>query len=483
MSDPSRPATPQPGRQRSYWLREALAGEAEPSALPPLTDATYDVIVVGGGYTGMWTAYFLTEADPSIRVAILEQDICGGGPSGRNGGFLHGWWDQLPLLEELHGPDGAMEVARAADESVDGTRAFCERHGVDAWFRHGGYLRVSASAAQDSDGDDAVEACRRLGAGDQLVELSPAEVQARCASPAFRGGVLMPNAATIQPARLARGLRRVLLERGVTIHEGTRATAIAANGAVTVRAGEVSLTADQAVLAVNAWAAGWPRHRSALVAWGSYMILTDPAPEALRRIGWTGGEAITDSRFTVHYFRTTPDGRIAFGAGVGAAGFGGRIGSSFEHDSHAVERAVAGLRRLLPDLAGVPVTEAWGGPIDVSPDRLPIIGTTHGGRVHHAYGYSGNGVGPAHLAGRILAARIARTGDEVARLPIAGRRVRRFPPEPIRYVGARIVREALIRRDEVSDAGRRPGWIVRLLVRLPRMLGYRLGPHPSAAPD
>jgi len=484
VSDPSRPETPQPGRQRSYWLREALADEADPSPLPPPTDdAAYDVIVVGGGYTGMWTAYFLTETDPSIRVAILEQDICGGGPSGRNGGFLHGWWDQLPLLEELHGPDGAMEVAHAADESVEGTQAFCERHGVDAWFRRGGYLRVSASTAQDGDGDDAVEACRRLGASDQLVELSPAEVQARCASPAFRGGVLMPNAATIQPARLARGLRRVLLERGVAIHEGTRATAFAVNGAVTVRAGKVSLTADQAVLAVNAWTAGWPRHRSALVAWGSYMILTDPAPEALRQIGWTGGEAITDSRFTVHYFRTTPEGRVAFGAGVGAAGFGGRIGPSFERDSHAVERAVAGLRRLLPDLADVPVTEAWGGPIDVSSDRLPIIGRTHGGRVHHAYGYSGNGVGPAHLAGRILAARIARTDDEVGRLPIADRRVRRFPPEPLRYVGARIVREALIRRDEVSDAGQRPGWIVRLLVRLPRLLGYRLGPHPSAARD
>jgi hypothetical protein len=144
---------------------------------------------------------------------------------------------------------------------------------------------------------------------------------------------------------------------------------------------------------------------------------------------------------------------------------------------------MAGLRRLLPDLADVPVTEAWGGPIDVSSDRLPIIGSTHGGRVHHAYGYSGNGVGPAHLAGRILAGRIAGRDDEVTRLPIAGRRARRFPPEPIRYAGARVVREALIRSDELSDAGRRPGPIVRLLVRLPRLLGYRLGPHPTPAHD
>jgi glycine/D-amino acid oxidase-like deaminating enzyme len=483
VSRPS-PEAPPPGRQRSYWLREALADEADHAPLPPPREpATYDVVIIGGGYTGLWTAYFLTEADPAVRVAIIEQDICGGGPSGRNGGFLHGWWDQLPLLEELYGPDGALDVARAVDASVQATRAFCDRHGIDAWFRRGGYLRVSASAAQDGDGDAAVATCERLGVGDELVVLTPTEVQARCASPAFRGGVLMPNAATIQPARLARGLRRVLLERGVTIHEGSRASGLRVDGHVEVRVGDVTLLAEHAVLAVNAWAAGWPRHRSALVAWGSYMVLTEPAPDLLARIGWTGGEAITDSRFTVHYFRTTADGRVAFGAGVGAAGFGGRIGASFERDGHAVERAVAGLRRLLPDLADVPVMDSWGGPIDVSSDRLPIIGSTHGGRVHHAYGYSGNGVGPAHLAGRIIAARLGGGADEVARLPIAGRRARRFPPEPIRYVGARIVREALIRGDEVSDQGRRPGPVIRLLVRLPRLLGYRLGPHASPSRD
>jgi glycine/D-amino acid oxidase-like deaminating enzyme len=482
--DSSRPDGPRPGLQRSYWLREALAAEPDSAPLtPPTEPATHDVVIIGGGYTGLWTAYFLTEADPAMRVAIVERDICGGGPSGRNGGFLHGWWDQLPLLEELYGAEAALEVARAVDASVDGTRAVCERHGIDAWFRRGGYLRVSASAAQDGDGDGAVAACRRLGVGSELHELSAAEVRSRCTSPSFRGGVLMPNGATIQPARLARGLRRVLLDRGVTIHERSPASGLRVDGTVSVRAGGTTLRADHAVLAVNAWAAGWARHRSALVAWGSYMILTEPAPELLERIGWTGGEAIADSRFTVHYFRTTPDGRVAFGAGVGAAGFGGHIGTSFERDGRAVRRTMAGLRRLLPDLAAVPVTEAWGGPIDVSSDRLPIIGTTHGGRVHHAYGYSGNGVGPAHLAGRILAARIAGGSDDLARLPIAERHARRFPPEPIRYVGARIVREALIRHDEIADQGRNPGWIVRLLVRLPRLLGYRLGPHPTHSHD
>ena len=483
MPDSTGRRVPEPGLRRSYWLRDALAAEGDPAPAAPLTGtARHDVAIIGGGYTGLWTAYFLTERDPSASVVILEQDICGGGPSGRNGGFLHGWWDQLPLLSDLYGSERALEVAWAVDEAVDGTRRFCERHDVDAWFDRGGYLRVSASSAQDGDWTASVAAARALGVAEQFMELSPDEVRERCASPTFRGGAFMPSAATVQPARLARGLRRVLLERGVSIHEGTRARRLRVGGGVRIDTDGGEVRADQAVLAMNAWAAGWPGFRSSLVAWGSYILLTDPAPERLGELGWTGGEAITDSRFTVHYFRPTPDGRVAFGAGVGPAGFGGNIGRRFEHDRRAVERARAGLDRLLPSFADVPATEAWGGPIDVSSDRLPMIGSVRGGPVHYAHGYSGNGVGPAHLAGRILAATVCGSADPITRLPIVDRRTRRFPPEPMRYIGARLVREALIRQDELADDERPAGPLVRELSRLPRRLGYRLGPDRTKRP-
>lgn len=485
MAASNSPTPPVPRHRRSYWLREALAFEGDPEPLPPAVGSSqFDVVIVGGGYTGLWTAYCLTEREPDIRVAIVERDVCGSGPSGRNGGFLHGWWDQLPLLVDLYGPERALEAARAADEAIDGTRAFCDQHGVDAWFVRAGYLRVSASAAQDDEWAGPIATCARLGVGGSYHELTAAEVQARCASPAFRRGAFMPNAATIQPARLARGLRRVLVERGVTIHEQTRVQRIVTDGMVEVRTAGARIRAEQAVLAVNAWAAGWPGHRSTLMAWGSYIVLTEPAPDILSAMGWTGGEAIADSRFTVHYFRTTPDGRVAFGAGVGPAGFGGRIGHEFEHDRRSIRRAVSGMHRLLPALDSSTLSEAWGGPIDVTTDRLPLIGARSGGRVHYAHGYSGNGVGPARLAGRILAARILGSDDPLTRLAIVERRTRRLPPEPFRYVGARIVREALIRRDELNDAGRRPGPILRLLTRIPELLGYRIGAtHRSPAPD
>ena len=308
-----------------------------------------------------------------------------------------------------------------------------------------------------------------------------ARVQAVCASPAFRDGLWMPSAASIQPARLARGLRRVLLERGVVIHENSRVRRVvqdAGSGgpgqpSVGVTTDHGSVLAHEAVLAVNAWAAGWPGHRLRLLAWGSYMVVTEPIPDRLAALGWTGEELISDTRFTISYFRTTRDGRIAFGAGVGAAGLGGRIGGTFDRDHRAVARVVSNFDHLFPMLGRVRFEDAWGGPIDITADRFPEIGSRDGGRVHYAYGFAGNGAGPARLAGRILAALVDDPQDPLARLPLVGRRQRLLPPEPFRFIGARLIREALIRRDDAMDAGQTPGLAVRAISRVPGLMGYR----------
>jgi glycine/D-amino acid oxidase-like deaminating enzyme len=456
-----------------WWLREALdaeAGDPPPPAAPLEPGASgYDVAVVGGGYTGLWTAWWLLETQPGIRVAVLERATCGSGPSGRNGGFLHGWWDQAPYLVERFGADAALVVLRHVDESVGAIGAWCEASGVDAWYRRSGYLRVSASPAQDGEWSPAVRTLRALGVDDAYVELTGSEARARCNSPVIRGGALMHNAATVQPARLARGLRRVLIARGAAVHEGVEVTRVVpgAPNRLATSAGEVM--ADQVVLALNAWAADWPGFGTSLLAWGSHIVLTEPAPDALRAVGWTGGEAIA------HSFRTTPEGRVAFRAGVGRAAYGGRVDGRYDRDPRAEARARAALHRFLPGFADVPIADAWGGPIDISADRLPIIGSRAGGRIHHAHGYSGNGVAPAHFAGRVLAALATDPASELARLPIVNRHHQRFPPEPIRSVGVRLVREALVRSDEAQDEGHRAGLPVRLVAGLPRALGYRLG--------
>lgn len=430
---------------------------------------------MGGGYTGMWAAYFIGERNPGARIVLLEQDICGGGPSGRNGGFVHGWWESVGYLVERFGTDAGLELANEADEVVEGIGAWCARHKVDADYRKAGYLRVNGFPEEDSDWDEAVTRLRAIGVTDQLKPMDPDAVQRICASPIFREGLFMPSAASVQPALLARGLRRVLLEREVRIFEGTHVRAIDAGQRLSVRTDRAVVEADHAVVAINAWASGWPGLRSRVLPWGSYMVLTEPIPDHLAALGWTGAELISDSRFTISYFRTTRDGRIAFGGGVGAAGHSGRIDGTFTDDRRAVERVVANFNHLFPMLRDVRFEDAWGGPIDITGHRFPEIGSMHGGRVHFAHGFAGNGAGPSRLAGRILAALASGGDDPLARLPIVGRRQPRLPSEPIRSIGARMLREALIRRDDALDAGRRPAWYLRLAAGLPKLLGYRIG--------
>lgn len=501
------------GSRRSWWLREALAAEAAgapylTTAAPPLRGTTTaDIVIVGGGYTGLWAAHRITELEPGARVVVVEADICGGGPSGRNGGFVTTWWDELPTLIDRYGVDGALDAARTIEDTVDGIGSWCAAHGVDAWFTKRGSLQASAAPAQDGGWMEAVEACRAHGEAGRLLPLTPEEVGARVRSPVFRGGVFMPGAATVQPATLARGLRRVLLERGVVIHEGTAATEIdgqrpgwlgtagagarraparrgAAGGARPVRvrttstAGDGEVLAGAAVVALNAWAAAWPWFGRRLVTWSSYIVLTEPIPDRLEEIGWTGGEGLSDARFTLHYLRTTPDGRIAIGGGGGRAGFGGRIGGAFTSDETAAIRAAAGLRRLFPSLRSVRIEDAWGGPIDIASDHLPFFGSVRGRPVHYGHGYSGNGVGPSVVGGRILAARaLERLDDPALALPMAtGRPPRPFPPEPARYLGARLIREAAVRRERAEEREERVGLVTRELSRLSRRFGYHLGP-------
>jgi len=464
-----------PGAQRSWWLREALAAEKDSAPQAPLTsEISADVVVIGGGFTGLWTAYHLTQAKPDMKVVVLEQDICGGGPSGRNGGFASGWWDELDGLISLYGRDEAVRACRAISDSINAIGEFCRLHKVDAWYKHAGYLYAATAPQHEAIAEEIVRLAGEVGVPDELQALSPQEVKARCDSPAFRSGAFMRDGASVQPALLARGLRRVLLEWGVIIHEGTPVTRLDAGPpAVAITAGG-SVRAPKAVLALNAWAVGWPQLRRRLVAWSSYIVLTAPAPEKLAKIGWTGGELVTDFRTSVRYFRTTRDGRIAFGGGGGRAS--SRIDDSFTHDMRAVEEAAEGFRRLFPSFADVPLEDAWGGPIDVSPTHLPTFGSLAPGNLFYALGYTGNGVAPSHLAGKVIADLVTGADTDSTRLPMVNRKPRLFPPEPLRSIGAAVVRRAIIAKDTAEERGHHPNPVMLAIARMPRRMGYLLGP-------
>jgi glycine/D-amino acid oxidase-like deaminating enzyme len=441
---------------RSLWLQQALAAEEGGADSEKLTETLRaDVCIVGGGYTGLWTALRIAELEPGASVVLLEGDICGGGPSGRNGGFALSWWPKVETLVKRVGEEEALGLVRASVAAVDELGAFCEREGIDAHYRRGGWLWTATSPAQVGAWEGAVEAAAR--AGEHPLELlSAEEVQRRTGSPVHLGAAYEAGAATVQPALLARGLRRVALERGVRVFEGSplvdldRERGIARTPAGSVEAGAV-------VLATGAWLAGVPELKRAVVAVSSDMIATAPMPERLEEAGWTGGESISNCRLMVHYYRTTADGRIAFGQGGHRHVFGGRVDDEFLGRTPAAAEQV--LRRdlvsLVPYADGVEVTHAWGGPIDRTADGAPVFGRLPGGvPIVYGVGYSGNGVAPSLTAGKILASSALGRDDEWSGCGLNRGATGRFPPEPIRYVGGFVVRAAVKRKETREDDGR-----------------------------
>jgi len=451
-----------------WWSTEAEVDTADPSAASLEGDTRADVCVIGGGFTGLWTALALRAREPASRVVLLEADRCGAGPSGRNGGFLHGYWASTAGLRATLGDEDALALARTGERIIPAVRAF----GEEIWLREGGMLMVSTTPSQDDAIGDAVRAAEALGAPDEAVALDEHQLAKRIASPVFRRGVFFRECATVQPARLVRALRREVLAAGIELYEGTPAIDIA-DGIVTTPRGRV--LADAVVVATNAAATGWRPVRRHVTNFGSYVVLTEPVPELLREIGWTNGEAVVDGRMFLHYFRTTDDGRVLMGSGSGPIGYRGRLDARFTNDAASAARAERGLRRLLPGLDGAAIERAWGGPIDVSADHLPFFGTVAETKIHYGLGYSGHGVGPSWLGGQILASLALGRDDEWTQLPLATRRLPTLPPEPLKRLGGGLVRAAIIACEEADEAGRRPGLAARAGTAIPRVLRMQIG--------
>ncbi|MGI9117406.1 MAG: NAD(P)/FAD-dependent oxidoreductase [Gaiellales bacterium] len=451
-------------QHRSLWLEQAYTGSTD---APPLTGGDKaDVAIVGGGFTGLWTAILLKEREPGLDVVIVERDVCGGGASGRNGGFVLSWWPKLSTLVKLAGEREAVEIAQASEDAITEIAEACERYSIDAQFRRGGWLWTAATEVQRGSWTPTVELCERLGVH-PFQRLSPDEVARRTGSSVHLEGVLEPSGATVHPGYLVRGLTRVAQQLGVRIYEHTPMVELDRRRPAVIRTPNGALTADTVILAINAHSAGVRELHRKIVAITSDMVSTPPIPDRLEEIGWTGGECISDSQLQIHYYRTTADGRIAFGKGGWGIAFGGRMGRGFERDEKRAADVTRGFRRLYPNLADVPIDHDWSGPIDRSPTGIPLFGNL-GGRPHILYGagFSGNGVGPARLGGRILADLALGERDGLAGSALVNGQPGSFPPDPIRYVGAHVVRTGVAAKEAKEAVGKEPSRVASFLAGL-----------------
>ncbi len=461
----------------SWWFADAMKQEAGQPPSPSLSgEIAVDVAIVGGGYTGLWTALALKARKPGLSVALIEAGLCGAGASGKNGGKAHGYWSALTGVANSIGDDAALAVARAGTVAQDGLRAFATAPGRDVWWREAGNIRISAAPAQDAKIASYVDTARRLGVPETARELTPEQVASYCRSPAFRGGVFLQEGANLHPARLARALRKAAIEAGVMLFENTPMTGLDKASPNRVHTPKGQIIARDVVLATNAALAAERRIKPHVTVFSSFALMTEPAPEKLVAMGWLRDEGISDMRMFVHYFRKTIDGRVLMGSGSGPISYGGgATAARLCEDTASALRAERGLRRLLPGLNDVAVAKAWGGPIDISADRLPFFKTMPGTRVHYGCGFSGHGVNPTYIGGQCLASLVLDQNDMWSNLPLCTRALPSLPPEPFRYYGGRAIRRAVLACEDAEERGRTAPLLATAVAALPRLFGLRIG--------
>jgi glycine/D-amino acid oxidase-like deaminating enzyme len=418
-------------RGLSYWHDSVAAADDALVQRAPLDgDTDADIAIVGGGLTGLWTAWYLLEREPHARILVLEREIAGFGASGRNGGWCSALFPRSAAsLAAAHGRDAALAMRRAMIATVEEVGRAAAEAGIECDYVRGGTVVYARSAAQEraarADVDDAA------AFGSDPLEWWGAE---RVRAAGARGGVYDPNCARLHPAKLVRGLARALEARGVRIAEGTTVTHVAP-GRVTTDRGVVSC--DRAVIALEGYNATLPQTRRRILPLYSLMIATEPLPAAFwDEVDLPHGRTFSDYRHLIVYGQRTADDRFAFG------GRGARYhwGSAIRPDYDRVERVFAHLRRtlgeLFPAIGDAAITHRWGGPLGVPRDWHAAVRYDPATRIAWAGGYVGDGLSTTNLAGRTLAELLTGADGELARLPWVGHRSPDWEPEPLRFLGA-----------------------------------------------
>ncbi|MER7707365.1 FAD-dependent oxidoreductase [Kitasatospora sp. NPDC097605] len=442
-------------RPTPFWLEDP----GRPAALPALVgDTTCDLLVVGGGYSGLWTALIAKERDPSLDVVLVEGQEVGWAASGRNGGFCaasltHGFGNGLQRW-----PAELGQLERLGVANLDGIEATLERHGIDAEWERTGEIDIATQPHQLDELHEMAEAVSRYGL--DITVLDRDELRAQVDSPTFLGGVWdKDGVAMIHPAKLAWGLKEACLRQGVRIYEHTPANALREHGAgMTVRTPYGRVLAHKVALGTNAFPSLLKRVRPYIVPVYDYALMTEPlTAEQLAAIGWHGRQGLSDSANKFHYFRLSADNRILWGGYDAVYRFGGHVRHEYDQRPETFRTLARNFFQCFPQLEGVRFTNAWGGAIDTCSRFSAFFDTAHRGRVAYAAGFTGLGVGATRFGAEVMLDLLAGERTERTELEMVRRKPLPFPPEPVRWAGIGITTRSLEHADRTG--GRRNLWL------------------------
>ena len=444
----------------SFWLQTANDDLTPRPPLDGTSDA--DVAILGGGLTGLWTAYYLKRADPSLQITVVEREIAGFGASGRNGAWCAPDLNiTMSRLERLHGIDAARRMQQATYDAVDEVGRACAEAGIDAGFHKGGEIILSRGPQGEPSLQDAVEEYQRFGFGDRYRIIGGSELATRVRVAGATKALVSDDAAVVHPGRLVRGLARAVERLGVRIHERTAVTAVRpkdASGRATLVTDRGDLRAPVVVLAGEAYLSQLPGLRRQLIPLYSLIVLTEPVTDAQwAEIGWAGREVLASTRLSVDYLSRTEDGRILFGGRGAPYRWGSPIRDEYDHHGPTHERLRGFVRTWFPSLGDIGFSHAWGGPLGMPRDWHPTMAFDPGTGIATSRGYIGHGVSTTNLGGRVLTDLVTGARSALTELPLVNHRSPNWEPEPFRWIGVRYSQWALGRLDdEIARTGKPP---------------------------
>ena len=448
----------------SLWHETADDDWVPRAPLPGSFDC--DVAIVGAGFTGLWTAYYLSRADPTLRIAVLERDVAGFGASGRNGGWCSALFPaSLAKVGSHMGRDAALRLQRELEDAVDEVGDVASREGIDAHYSPGGTIVLARTPVQLRRARADVATARSWGQGPDSLQLlgEPAARQHLNAAGTL-GGTFTPHCAAIHPARLVRGLARAVEAHGVDVYERTAVRSIEP-GAVHTDEGVVR--AEVVVRATEGYTAGLPGYERALAPLYSLMVATEPLSDSdWSDIGLAHRQTFSDGRHLIIYGQRTRDGRIAFGGRGAPYHFGSRTRSSYDRVPAVFDDLRATLLDLLPQLDGVRFTHAWGGALGVPRDWHASVGLDRATGLAWGGGYVGDGVGTSNLAGRTLADLVTGAATDRVTLPWVNHRSPSWEPEPLRWLGVNVGLRAMTLADAEEARTGRPSMLARAMAPL-----------------
>ena len=456
-------------RRYSFWLETAGEDLIPRPALEGAQRA--DVAILGAGFTGLWTAYYLLKNHPSLRVVVLEGEVAGFGASGRAGGWCGSGFPVSPgELVRRFGREAARALIVEMQNTVYEVGRVAEAEGIEAQYFRGGMLRVARGPSQLPAVRAAHEAYGILGLGEDYRVLDAEETDRRVRIRGARGALYSPHYATVHPGRLVRGLARAVERLGATIYERSPVVGYETGPGPRLATARGEVRAGTIVLAGEAYLARFRELRRQVLPIYSLIVLTEPLTEAQwEEIGWEGRECVASNRYTVDYLSRSADGRILFGGRGAPYHYGSRIKDGYDRHASTHEMLRRAARRWFPALEGARFTHAWGGPLAVPRDWMPTMSHDPAGGVATARGYTGQGVAISNLSGRTLADLILGRDTAITHLPTANHRSRSWEPEPLRWLGARYVQRGLKRVDERAERTGEPP--------TGRSLAERLGAH------